>query len=93
VVWHPSLPLINSFNKTEAAFFSCRLCFSFHQFNLTYYIQLVLSACVAAVKYRPFYIIVKLYFSGPQGSLTVHLCCLHLENSTAHVLRGNLHYH
>ena len=27
VVWHHSLPLINSFNKTEAAVFSCRLCF------------------------------------------------------------------
>ena len=27
VVWHPSLPLMNSFNKTEAVFFSCRLCF------------------------------------------------------------------
>ena len=27
VVWHHSLPLMNSFNKTEAAVFSCRLCF------------------------------------------------------------------
>jgi len=27
VVWHHSLLLINSFNKTEAAVFSCRLCF------------------------------------------------------------------
>ena len=27
VVWHYSLPLMNSFNKTEAAVFSCRLCF------------------------------------------------------------------
>ena len=27
VVWRPSLPLMNSFNKTEAAVFSCRLCF------------------------------------------------------------------
>ena len=26
VVWHHSLPLMNSFNKTEAAVFSCRLC-------------------------------------------------------------------
>jgi len=26
VVWH-LLPLMNSFNKTEAAVFSCRLCF------------------------------------------------------------------
>jgi len=27
VVWHCSLLLLNSFNKTEAAVFSCRLCF------------------------------------------------------------------
>ena len=27
LVWHHSLPRINSFNKTEAAVFSCRLCF------------------------------------------------------------------
>ena len=27
MVWHHSLPLTNSFNKTEAAVFSCRLCF------------------------------------------------------------------
>ena len=27
VVWHLSLPLINSFNKTKAAVFPCRLCF------------------------------------------------------------------
>ena len=27
VVWHHSFLLINSFNKTEAAVFSCRLCF------------------------------------------------------------------
>ena len=25
--WHHSLPLMNSFNKTEAAIFPCRLCF------------------------------------------------------------------
>jgi len=27
VVWHHSLLVMNSFNKTEAAVFSCRLCF------------------------------------------------------------------
>jgi len=27
VVWHHSLPLMNSFTKTKAAVFSCRLCF------------------------------------------------------------------
>jgi len=27
VVWHHSFPLMNSFNKTQAAVFSCRLCF------------------------------------------------------------------
>ena len=27
MVWHLSLPLMNSFNKTEAAVFPCGLCF------------------------------------------------------------------
>ena len=27
VVWHLSLPLMNTFNKTETAIFPCRLCF------------------------------------------------------------------
>ena len=27
VVWHHSLLLVNSYNKTEVAVFSCRLCF------------------------------------------------------------------
>ena len=27
MVWHHSLPLMNSFYKIEAAVFSCRLCF------------------------------------------------------------------
>ena len=34
VVWHHSLLLMNGFNKTEAAVFSCRLCFfHFHRFD------------------------------------------------------------
>jgi len=40
VVWHLSLPLMNSFNKTRAAIFPCRVCFlksfSFSQLNLPY---------------------------------------------------------
>ena len=36
-MWHHSLLLMNGFNKTEAAIFSCRPCFlrafPFHQFN------------------------------------------------------------
>jgi len=36
VVWHHSLLLINGFDKTEAAVFSCRLCFlrAFHFISL-----------------------------------------------------------
>jgi len=39
VVWHHSLLLMNSFNKTEAAVFSCRLCFlrAFHFISLVSY--------------------------------------------------------
>jgi len=35
-LWHPSLPLMNSFNKTEVAIFPCRLCFlrAFHFISL-----------------------------------------------------------
>ena len=38
MVWHHSLQLMNSFNKTEAAVFSCRLCFlgTFHFISLMY---------------------------------------------------------
>ena len=55
VVWHLSFPLTNSFNKTEAAVFAFRPCFlratlSSVQYNL---LQLVLSACMTAVKCRP----------------------------------------
>jgi len=44
------------------------------------------SANEAAVKYRPFFIIELLYFSGPQGSCIV--CCLHLKIKSAQALRG-----
>jgi len=41
VVWHPSLPLMNSFDKTEAAFFLVQDMlpggFPFQKVNLTYY--------------------------------------------------------
>jgi len=55
VVWYHALLLMNSFNKTEAAVFSCRLCF----LRASPFISLILlttagvSACVAAVKSRP----------------------------------------
>jgi len=55
VVWHLLLPLMNSFNKTEADFFSFRPCFLRATLSSVLYnlLQLVLSACVAAVKGRP----------------------------------------
>jgi len=47
VVWHHSLPLMNSFNKTEAAVFSCRLCFlrafPFISLKFLYYEKYLLS--------------------------------------------------
>jgi len=55
VVWHHSLLLMNSFKKTDAAVFSCRLCF-LRAFPLISLILLTIagfSACVAAVKDRP----------------------------------------
>jgi len=61
---------MNSFNKTEAAIFSMQSMLpedsplSLYYFNLP---QLVFSACVVAVKCRPFLIIVYLYFSDPLG--------------------------
>ena len=50
MVWHHSLPLMNSFNKTEAAVFSCRLCFlrafPFISLMLLGYIAVYLNACI-----------------------------------------------
>jgi len=93
--------LMNSFNKTEAAVFSCRLCFlkgfPFHQFNITYY-----SWCLVPVwrlkKVAPYYIIVKSYFSGPHGSWSVHVRCLHLKMEFRSCARGRqrcsiIHYY
>ena len=39
VMWHHSLPLINSFNITETVIFTCRLCFlvAFPFISLIYY--------------------------------------------------------
>ena len=49
---------------------------------------MVFSACVAAVKSRPYDIIVKLYCSGPQGSWSVYVCCLHLKMEFRLCARG-----
>jgi len=57
VVWHHSLPLINSFNKTEAAVFSCRLCF-LRAFPFISLLcpgrDIVLSACCVVCAYFVF---------------------------------------
>jgi len=55
VVWHHSLLLMNSFNKTEAAVFSCRLCFrrAFSFISLILLTTAGFSDCVAAIKGRP----------------------------------------
>jgi len=47
VVWHHSLPLMNSFNKTEAAVFSCRLCFlrAFPFISLIFIVYSCSTAC------------------------------------------------
>jgi len=39
----------------------------------------VFSACVAAVKSRPVLHHCVVIFPGPQGSWSVHVCCLHLK--------------
>ena len=55
VVWYNLLPLINSFNKTEAAGLPCRLCFlrDFPFISFFNLLQLVLSVCVTAVQCHP----------------------------------------
>jgi len=54
--WHFSFPLVNSFNKTETAIFLMQIMlpceFAFF-LDKCYLLQLVFSACVAAVKCRP----------------------------------------
>jgi len=58
-----------------------------HQFNLTYY-----SWCLVPVlrlqNVAPYYIFVYLYFSGPQESWSVHVCCLHLKMEFRSCTRG-----
>jgi len=57
VVWHLSLPLMNSFNKTEAAVFSFRPCFLGASFSSVYYFNVLgptffklrLSKCLNSV--------------------------------------------
>ena len=46
------------------------------------------SAIVAAVKSRPVLHHCVVIFSGPQGSWSVHVRCLHLKWSSAHALGG-----
>ena len=46
VVWHQSLPLMNSFNKTEAAFFVQAMLsegFPFHQFKLPHGLNITIK--------------------------------------------------
>ena len=50
VVWHLSLPQINSLNKTEAAVFQCSLCFlkafSFISLILNCFVSYKLNMCI-----------------------------------------------
>jgi len=58
VVWHLSLPMMNSFNKTEAAIFPCRICFLRAFISLIIPVmnhfqfikKLYMSYCLSAVK-------------------------------------------
>jgi len=56
VVWHHSLILMNGFNKTEAAVFSCRLCFlrAFHfiSFFNNIIIQIIVILFKCALVFR-----------------------------------------
>jgi len=51
-------------------------------------LQLVFSASVAAVKSRPVLHHCSVIFSGPQGSRSVHVCCLHLKIEFRSCARG-----
>ena len=51
----------------------------FNLYYLYYLLQLVFSACVAAVKSRLVLHHCVVIFFGPQGSWSVHVCCLHLK--------------
>ena len=56
------------------------------------------SACVAAVKSRPVLHHCVVIFSGPQGSWSVHVCCLHLKMEFRSCARGRqvcgiIHYY
>ena len=68
LVWQFSLLLINSFNITKAAIFLMQ---DAHHSDFSFFIykfylpQLVFSACVAAVKYRPVLHHCEVTFSAP----------------------------
>jgi len=51
--WHISLPLMNSFNKTEAAVFTCSLCFMGHfiliLINQVFYLTNLYKTCVVSL--------------------------------------------
>jgi len=57
LVWHPLLPLMNSFNKTEAAFFSCRLFFlrAFSFISLIVFISILYVCGIFKRQYCPYY--------------------------------------
>jgi len=90
VVWHYSLLLMNSFNKTEAAVFSCRLCFlrAFPFTSLILLTQLVFSACVAAVKSRPVLHHCVVIFFWSSGIMECTCMLLKFEMESAHALGG-----
>ena len=61
VEWHPSFPLMNSFNITEAAIFPIQALlpegFPFHQFNFTYvYVSVSFIQILMLLSYFYFYV-------------------------------------
>ena len=91
VVWHHSLLLTNSFNKTEAGVFSYRLCFlrAFPFISLILLTTAVVKCLCGGCKMSPvLHHCVVIFFSGPQGSWSVHVCCLHLKMEYRSCARG-----
>ena len=101
LVWHHLLLLMNGFNKTEAAVFSCWLSF-LRAFPFISLILLTTAGvkclCGGCKKSPRTTSLCSHIFSGPQGSWSVHVCCSHLEMDFRSCARGRqwcgiIHYY
>ena len=82
MVWHHSLPLMNSFNKTEAAVFSCRLCF----LGAFPFISLNIQNCRTYVRLTGDNSNIRIYFHVKESPLTYLVDSRQSKGSAFHII-------